>query len=375
MSRLISKNRLIRNISVTALLCLVTMQIICKTFCAEVFCADLIAASSLLLMFPLSFEDPAKSLPFVLAQAGVYVVVAISPLFKGRECMLFFFLAIGGVFAYTIYRAGQRYENVRTLFRTDSVWCDVENFSRMLYMLVFGILGFFALTASRYEAPAWVFVVLVVMLLSFFALCYYCSYTGRTMLLDKGREKEIRRIINGHLRGATDNSAPDDHMSAIYTKVIKLFESKKPYLNEDFSLEELSREVFTNKVYLSKAINYYSGRNFRQFINYYRVMYACDIMKQDRRLRVTELAMMCGFHSLVTFNMAFKLYMNMTPGAYYGVLSARDKGLPVASTPPSATLGVPALGVSTPMGSATTTPLGTLDPSTFSKHALTENKD
>ena len=98
---------------------------------------------------------------------------------------------------------------------------------------------------------------------------------------------------------------------------------KKPYLVTSFNEGDLASALFTNKVYLSRTINHYSGRNFRQYVNYYRVMYATELMKKDRHLKVTELALKCGFNSVVTFNAAFKLNMNMTPSAYYGMLSAK----------------------------------------------------
>lgn len=325
MKRLYSKTRLLRSVSLFVLSALCIVQLSLRTFSLEVFCADMLAASSLLLLFPLSFEDPGKSLPHVLGLAAIYMLIALSPFFHTRECLLFSSIAFLGILFYTVLRAVERYRSIRCLFRTDAVWCAIENFSRMFYVLLFGVLGVAALTASRYEAPAWVFGLLVMMLAAFMGINYYKAYTGSVMLIGAEREKEVKHIIEGNLRGTPEYGGRDEHMNAIYGKVLRLMESKKPFLNENFSLEELATAVFTNKVYLSKAINYYSGRNFRQFVNYYRIMYASGIMKKDRRLKVTELAMICGFRSLVTFNMAFKLYMNMTPGAYYGVLAANDK--------------------------------------------------
>ena len=93
-------------------------------------------------------------------------------------------------------------------------------------------------------------------------------------------------------------------------------EDEKPYLKEDFSLYELSASVFTNKTYLSKTINLMTGKNFRQFINEYRVQYSVRLMEENPLIKVNELSVMSGFHSTVTFNMAFKLNMGMTPGEY-----------------------------------------------------------
>ena len=90
-------------------------------------------------------------------------------------------------------------------------------------------------------------------------------------------------------------------------------ESKKPFLVESFSLSDLSAGVFTNKSYVSKAINRSSSLNFRRFVNRYRVAYAQEIFKQNMALRVQDLTMLSGCHSIQTFCAVFKLFTGETP--------------------------------------------------------------
>ena len=99
----------------------------------------------------------------------------------------------------------------------------------------------------------------------------------------------------------------------VFQRAVQYMEEKRPYLDEKLSLDQLSKAVFSNKVYVSKNINYYSGRNFRQFVNGYRIRYAIDLMKADPHLRMEEVSMMSGFHSTVSFNMAFRLFEGKTP--------------------------------------------------------------
>ena len=93
-------------------------------------------------------------------------------------------------------------------------------------------------------------------------------------------------------------------------------ETKKPYLQDDFVVDDLSRMTRTNRLYLSKSINFHSGRNFNQLVNYYRVKYAMDLIRKDPGLRMVEVAQMSGFHTVVSFNMAFKLNEHMTPSEF-----------------------------------------------------------
>lgn len=105
-------------------------------------------------------------------------------------------------------------------------------------------------------------------------------------------------------------------MSGMYARIVRYMEDRKPFLDDDFCIFDLAKSVYSNRTYISKVINYYSGRNFKQFVNYFRVKYSVELMKKDLRLSVMELATMSGFHSVVTYNLAFRLNMDDTPANY-----------------------------------------------------------
>ena len=91
------------------------------------------------------------------------------------------------------------------------------------------------------------------------------------------------------------------------------FEMEKPFLNGNLSINDVVRVVYSNKVYISKAICHYTGRNFCQFVNYYRIKYSTECFKANHDLKIHEISSMSGFNSIVTFNMAFRLYMGENP--------------------------------------------------------------
>lgn len=333
MKKFYAKTTFLRNLPLPVLAALCTVQVVAGHFGIQALCADLVAVSSLLLMFPLSSEEAGKSFPYIAGHSGLYLLLSFTPFFPGNECLLFTLLAICGLTVYSAARAADRYRDVRILFCPEGVWNDTNVFARSFYMLSLGAIGLTAVTASRYEAPSWLFFIHVFVLLGFSALCYIRDYTGSTMLVHPDKERKISNMVRGNMRMAQDGGGgpEEDHMGRVYTKVLNYMETRKPYLDEKFCIDNLADAVFSNKAYLSRAINYYSGRNFRQFVNYYRVMYAVSMMKKDRHLKVVELAMMSGFHSLATFNLAFKLFMNMTPGAYYGVLASQERPRPATA--------------------------------------------
>ena len=111
----------------------------------------------------------------------------------------------------------------------------------------------------------------------------------------------------------------------LYDRCCRYMADRKPFLVESFSLEDLSRALFTNRVYLSKTINYFSGKNFRNYVNYYRVMYAMELFRKNKSLKVTELGNLAGFHSGTTFNQAFKTVMEESPSTWCARLRKKNR--------------------------------------------------
>jgi len=103
----------------------------------------------------------------------------------------------------------------------------------------------------------------------------------------------------------------------LYQRASRYMEEQRPFLDDQLDLDQFSRAIFSNKVYVSKAINYYSGKNFRQFLNWYRIQHALELMKKDPHLRMEEVSTLSGFHSTVSFNMAFRLFQGKTPTAWH----------------------------------------------------------
>lgn len=109
--------------------------------------------------------------------------------------------------------------------------------------------------------------------------------------------------------GETDGNTYLD----IYVRLVEYFEDEKPYLNPNMSIMDVARSMFSNKAYISKAVNLCTGRNFCQFVNYYRIKYSVETFIADPSLKLNKLARLSGFNSVPSFNLAFRLYMNETP--------------------------------------------------------------
>ncbi len=102
----------------------------------------------------------------------------------------------------------------------------------------------------------------------------------------------------------------------VMLKVEEYFVKEKPFLDPNLTLDQVAQALYTNRVYVSAAINQCTQYNFCQYVNLYRVRYAIELFLSDKTLRVQELASRSGFNSTRTFSLAFRLYMNMNPGEW-----------------------------------------------------------
>jgi AraC-like DNA-binding protein len=130
----------------------------------------------------------------------------------------------------------------------------------------------------------------------------------------RSHENVILESLNDPPRDVTGGGAsPEDLYKEIFERIIEHFERDMPFLSGNLVIDDLVKVVFANKLYISRAISRCAGRNFCQFVNYYRVKHSVDIFRKNPELKVAELSSLSGFNSVGSFTMAFKLYMNENP--------------------------------------------------------------
>jgi AraC-like DNA-binding protein len=92
------------------------------------------------------------------------------------------------------------------------------------------------------------------------------------------------------------------------------------YLAENFteniSLSQIAKTFGYNEKYLSHVLHDLTGIHFRKLVSLYRINRAKEILIQSKEMNVSEIAAMCGFNALNTFNREFKALVGMTPSEY-----------------------------------------------------------
>ncbi|QQS50358.1 MAG: helix-turn-helix domain-containing protein [Bacteroidota bacterium] len=99
----------------------------------------------------------------------------------------------------------------------------------------------------------------------------------------------------------------------------EVMNTKKPYLNPELNIAELSELMETRAHILSRLINDRYQKNFRDYINEYRVNEFIKQVNADENKNYTYLAIAfdVGFNSKSTFNLAFKKFTNTSPRDYF----------------------------------------------------------
>lgn len=107
----------------------------------------------------------------------------------------------------------------------------------------------------------------------------------------------------------------DSEELKIYFKLSDFFRKEKPYLNPDLSLNEVAKELNTNVKYLSQVINNQSGKNFKYFVNQFRVQEFQHTVSAEKMQQFTlfSIGQSCGFKNKSTFYNVVLSHTGQTP--------------------------------------------------------------
>ncbi len=99
---------------------------------------------------------------------------------------------------------------------------------------------------------------------------------------------------------------------------------EKNISNPDFSVEEMSRELFMSRVALYKKLLNLTGKTPIEFIRSIRLQRAAQLL-QKKELTVAEVAYEVGFNNPKYFSKYFKLEYDVLPSVYAGESKTGDK--------------------------------------------------
>lgn len=296
-------------LSLATLFCSIVVRLIVNNeFSAGFLAMDLCSAGLLLIAAPLSYEEGrflfAQPVIFALSSFIISVLGAISylpievyPAFVAVNTVAFFSW-------YYWSRFVNRASRPRKYQARYNMLNHVENTFRLFLFIMLSV----AFAVSSHMPGYGMLCVNVAV----FVFLYARSVSGMALFPAVRLEKKLWKEMDSRY-GFFPQKHGDDEL---YERCCRYMRDRKPFLVESYSIDDLANAMLTNRAYLSKSINLCSDRNFRQFVNHYRIKHAVEMMTRDPRVKSQDLAQLCGFHNQVSFNMAFKLETGTTPGEW-----------------------------------------------------------
>lgn len=114
------------------------------------------------------------------------------------------------------------------------------------------------------------------------------------------------------------NNLLPDQLSAYAESMKELMGTEKPFLQPDFQIIHLAQKLNIPVHHCSYVLNNEIGKNFRDWINAYRVD---DFIKEyplvSDKMTIEAIANQSGFKSVATFYNAFKKETGLMPTAYF----------------------------------------------------------
>lgn len=200
-----------------------------------------------------------------------------------------------------------RLTDIRAVMRSGSVWSIVCLYVDAVYALLLALIAIFLPRVNLY-------VISIMMLSVAYALCVRIRNSSVFVLMTNHERRIVESMKVSRVEYLAESTGTDQMYNHIYERVLRYFEKNKPYLNNDLTINDIVEVIYTNKLYISKAISHCTGRNFCQFVNYHRIIHAVECFRENPQLKVVDLAGLSGFNSTTSFSAAFRLYMGEKPG-------------------------------------------------------------
>jgi len=162
--------------------------------------------------------------------------------------------------------------------------------------------------------------VLILISLIFVYLQFLKKKKAYTVLYKKSIEAVKQEKKNNECRISLNRKQPDtDKQTKLYNNLIEVVEHNKVHHKKGLTLEDLAKNLTTNREYLSQIINEQFGR-FNDFINHYRINDIVEILSDSDNIKskysLEVIAAEVGFNSMSTFIAAFKKETGLTPSKF-----------------------------------------------------------
>ena len=105
-------------------------------------------------------------------------------------------------------------------------------------------------------------------------------------------------------------------MEELIQKIEAIMNDELLFRNPELTIRDVARELATNRLYVSRAINTTFGYSFTVYLNKKRIEYSIAVMAEHPMMTMENVASESGFVSETAFFRKFKQIMNDSPRSY-----------------------------------------------------------
>ena len=187
-----------------------------------------------------------------------------------------------------------------------------------LYLVLF---GFHPLAQVYHNAVLQVFLFYTFYKISFFESPFLEEFFGGESA------GPVAAVGDGDNSGTAVVNDPGvvDKWNLYKQEIERWFETERPYLNEDFRLNDVVDRFPLNRSYISRVFNEGYGKSFSIVVRDYRLRESERLLREEPGLTVAQVAERCGFASSSSFIRAFSgAHDGLTPKQYRDQLIAKS---------------------------------------------------
>lgn len=147
---------------------------------------------------------------------------------------------------------------------------------------------------------------------------------SQVILIEKP-DLDIPEIIDNE-KEKTKPKLSDEKLKQLSLK-LQEFEDGSSFLNKNMNLDLLSKELNTNRAYLSRSVNELKGKNFSQYLNELRINYIVEELRTNTQLQkytIASIADQAGYNNSESFTNAFRKITGTLPSYFIKALDKND---------------------------------------------------
>jgi AraC-like DNA-binding protein len=146
-------------------------------------------------------------------------------------------------------------------------------------------------------------------------------------LFDKNiRIIELQKSSNPDTEKYQKSALTDEMQNELLQKILTIMENTAAICDTEFSLDKLAELVQSNHTYVSQVINTGMKKNFRSFLNGYRIQEAQRLFSELdlSKYTIAAIALEVGFKSPAAFRSTFKEITGVSPNFYLKAMQKQN---------------------------------------------------